>query len=343
MSQKNNAFDESFYTLANSIAVKIDQNEDGSEQKEQVEKLASLEIKFRESINKYAQSDKIYEKFVFFIVAHNQNILSARPYFRERGPVFSKQITPAIQNANVEKLKEFNINFKFISFVKENWLGPFPKKCEILYQKIETARRILIENNLPLAINEAKKFFRAVPESHVTLMDMITVSVDGLISGIDKHSGKYTKVWRSVCIGRVKGNLVELYSETMVHFYPVEKRILYKANTIRSRKKIEDLDELVKEINKSFQQDKKDGKKNSDIKVTKSQIFELLNAASNYSTDYIINEGSEEEVSFLDTFVHEKNEEEEFALQDTLVKTLEMAKKEDILTRKILSLTGLDI
>jgi len=344
MSKDNpNKFDESFYKLANNIAEVLKRNNDGSEQKEQVEKLMELEKKFKASILKYAQSREIYKKFILMIVVQNQNILSARPYFREQAPTFSKKITPAIQDASVIRLQVFNINFKFINFVKENWLGAFPKRSEALFNKIEKARRILIENNLPLAINEAKKFHRKVPENHVTLMDFIAAAAEGLASGVDKWVGPYTRIFRSVCIGRMKGNLVDLYSETTLHFYPTDKRILYKANTIKFRKGTTDMKELAEAINNSFAEDEKAGKKGSKERVTESQVANLLNAASTFSADSKT-EGDDEgnEHSVIDITPDIADAEEELMNHDILNKAKILAKNMDILTRKILIMKGLE-
>jgi DNA-directed RNA polymerase specialized sigma subunit len=350
MSKDNpNKFDESFYRLANGVAKVLEHNSDGSEQKEQVELLMELEKKFKASILKYAQSREIYKKFILMIVVQNQNILSARPYFREKAPTFSKRITPAIRDANILKLQGFNINFKFITFVKENWLGAFPKRSDALFNKIEKARRILIENNLPLAINEAKKFHRKVPENHVTLMDFISAASEGLASGVDKWVGPYTRIFRSVCIGRMKGNLVDLYSETTLHFYPTDKRILYKANTIKFRQGTTDMKELAEAINKSFAEDEKAGKKGSKERVTESQIANLLSAASTFSSDSKAEDdessssGSGNENSILDMTPDTVDAEEALMNHDILNKARILAKNMDILTRKILIMKGLEV
>lgn len=345
-------FDDSFYRLANSVAQVLERNEvpvgDAKKitalQKKQVESLMKLEDLFKKSILKYSQARETYKKFILMIVVENQNILSARPYFREKAATFSKKITPAIKDADVEKMQEFNVNFKFIKFVQENWLGPMPEKSQVLLDKIERQRQELIENNLPLAINEAKRFHKKVPENHVTLMDLIAAAAEGLASGVDKWCGPYSKVFRSVCIGRMKGNMVDLYSETTIHFYPTDKRILYKANTIRFREETKTIPELVEAINKSFEQDELEGKKGSKERVTEGQLNNLLNAASTYSADSQAVEGEDaKESTILDLTPDDGNFEEDLIKMEVLNKARLIASEMDILTRKILIMKGLEV
>src|SRR5581483_1403548 len=241
--KRQEAFDDSFYRLAGEVTKALEKNRDGSLQKEQVEELLDAERKFKETILKYRQSTEIYKKFLQKVCIQNKNILSARPYFREIATSFSKHITPAIKVRDVETLKRFDINYQFIKFIRDAWLGPFPKRAEQLFQRVHKARTILIENNMPLAINRAKLFYRKTPKSHLTLMDFIGICGLGLAAGVDKWSGEYSPVFRSVCIGRMVGNMIDSYSETMLHFYPSDKRILYKAHTIRARQGIEDIKE----------------------------------------------------------------------------------------------------
>jgi len=347
-------FDDSFYRLANSVAQALERNDAVGDskklmalQKKQVETLMKLEDQFKKSILKYGQAREIYKKFILMIVVENQNILSARPFFREKANTFSKRITPAIKDADIEKMQEFNVNFKFLKFVKNAWLGPLPERSAVLFEKIERSRQELIENNLPLAINEAKKFHRKVPENHVSLMDLIAAASEGLASGVDKWCGPYSKVFRSVCIGRMKGNMVDLYSETTIHFYPTDKRILYKANTIRFREDTKSIKDLAEAINRSFAQDEIDGKKGSKERVTEGQLNNLLNAATTFSADskQSDSEGGEEvrETSILDLTPDDGNFEEDLIKMEILNKARMIATEMDILTRKILIMKGLEV
>jgi hypothetical protein len=338
--------DPAFYKLANIVATAIKNNKAANkhnrDQGWQVENLMDLERKFKKSILKFAQSREIYKKFILLIVAEKKNILTARPYFREKANTFSKKITPAIKNADVKRLQQFDINFQMIQFIRENWLGKFPVQSERYYHRIGTQRRVLIEDNMPLAINEAAKFYRNTPKSHVTKMDLIMACADGLASGIDKYCGAYTKVFRSVCIGRMKGNMVDLYSETVLHFFPSDKRILYKANIIRARKGIEDLHLLAEAVNESFAQDVRDGKKGIKEKVTADQLRLLMNAASTVSAD---SKKKDDEGHNVYSVTPDAAETPEEAVEraDSVRKMIGAAKDLDTLSKKLLRLKGIPL
>ena len=82
---------------------------------------------------------------------------------------------------------------------------------------------------------------------------MCQIGTEGLISAIDKYCGEYSKVYRSVIIGRCVGNLIENFSSTMLHFYPSDKRKLYRANKFKSKRLHGDYDteDVVNEVNKT--------------------------------------------------------------------------------------------
>ena len=107
--------DRAFQKLAASVNSAIIKN-DGliGDQKAQVELVLSLERKFKFYVQKYKQCHNIYLKFIYTIVHENGNILSARPYFREKADVFSAYITDAIRDDNVQELMRFDINFQLI-------------------------------------------------------------------------------------------------------------------------------------------------------------------------------------------------------------------------------------
>ena len=83
-------------------------------QKEQVERLVALEKEFREAIVQHKYGTFVYEKFIKFIHETKRNILAARPYYRERQPVFSKRISVALKNRDVVELQKFHFNYNFI-------------------------------------------------------------------------------------------------------------------------------------------------------------------------------------------------------------------------------------
>lgn len=344
-------FDDTFYRFANQVAKVLEDNNDRTGrkdweiQKEQLENLMYYETMFKKSIYKSIQTREIYKQFI--IVTVQNNILSARPFFRERAKVFSKEITPAIKEGDYEKLKTFSINYKFIAFIKENWKGPFPKRAQKYYDRIMHFRRLLIENSVPLAVNIAKKFYKSTPKSHLELMDLINICVIGLISGIDKYSvEEYSKVFRSVCIGRMKGGMVEDYSQTLFHFYPSDKKILYKANVIRNREKIdtEDMSTLTKKLNQVLAEDKEEGKNVAKESVNTSELMRLMNAASTVSADATVDE---EEGESINVYTYAKDEdidiEAEVETKDLINKVLGACDDLSIVEEKILKLKGISL
>jgi hypothetical protein len=338
--KKPHEFDPSFYQLAKEITAALEFNKDGSTQQQRVTELMALEIQFRETILKYKQSTEIYKKFLQKICVQNNNILSARPYFREKAKKFSKEITPAIKANDLEKLKTFHINYLLIKFIRDNWLGPFPKKAEALFQKVYKARNQLIEVNMPLAVNRSRLFYRKTPRSHLTLMDMIGLSSLGLISGVDKWVGPYSRMFAGVCIGRITGVLIDLYSETCLHFYPSHRRILYKANSIRGRQGIKDIVELTAAVNKAFEEDAKTGK-TVPPPVDVSTLNDLMNAASPVSADGSPNEEGYGVYDF--TADSSQNAEERIIQLESTVKMIGEAKELPLLHRKILKLKGVKL
>lgn len=338
---KNYEFDDSFYWLAGQIARQLEINKDGTLQKEQVEELLDAEHKFKEAVLKYRQSTEIYKKFLQKVCIQNKNILSARPYFREKATSFSKNITPAIKAEDIEAIKKFNINYQFIKFIRDSWLGPFPKRAEQLYQRVHKARTILIQNNMPLAVNRAKLFYRKTPKSHLTLIDMIGICAMGLAAGVDKWCGPYSTVFRSVCIGRMVGNLIDAYSETMLHFYPSDKRILYKAHTLRGRKGIDDVRELTKAVKDSFAVDALEGKSIPKTNIDVGELASLMSAASTVSSDSNLTE----EGFGVYHFTADATQDIEGAHleRESTERMFELIKRLPLLNRKILRLKGIKI
>lgn len=339
--QKQEAFDDSFYKLAGEVTRAIAKNKDGTTQEQQVEELLDAERKFKDTILKYRQSTEIYKKFLQKVCVTNKNILSARPYFRETAVSFSKRITPHIKESNTDQLKTFDINYQFIKFIRQNWLGPFPKRAEQLFQRVYKAREILIENNMPLAINRAKLFYRKVPRSHISLMDFISICAMGLAAGIDKWCGKYSPVFRSVCIGRMVGNMIDSYSETMLHFYPSDKRILYKANSIRGRQGVEEIHSLTKAVNDSFEQDEKDGKTIPKKDINVSELSYLMSAASTVSADATVNDEGYGIYHFTQDLT--VNIEAKYIEMESTQQMLNLAKSLSLVQRKVLMLKGIKL
>jgi DNA-directed RNA polymerase specialized sigma subunit len=220
-------------------------------QKAQVEKLVGLESEWRDALVKSDRGQDIYEAFVSHILDERRNILAARPFFRERQKIFTVSISPALKARNWEEIQKFHVNWTFIRFASKRNLD---KKSEVyrLTKEIEKARMELVEMNLPLAISRSRIFWSRTPKSHLTFMDFVSIATEGLLAAVDKFVLPYSEVFRSVAIGRMVGNFIESYSDTMLHFYPNDRRKIYRANKYMSKRPTGDYQtsELVDVVNK---------------------------------------------------------------------------------------------
>lgn len=333
-----------FYNLANSIAKILEKNNEGkklnkreftAKQKKQVERMMELEEMFRKTINSYKQSDKIYYKFLMFIKIEKGNILTARPYFRENSKTFGEFISPAFKEDDVEEIKRFHINYKFILFVIENWRGNLPKKAIKAWEEHQQVRQRIIENSMPLAINMAMKFYKATPKNHLSLMDMISSSVAGLCTGVDKWVGPFRTVFRSVCIARMKSNIMDLYNQTSLHYFPSDKKIIYKANLLKSREKIEDPELLLEAINHYL-------KESGDKRVLEEyELNDILNGSNIRSVE---TEVDDEGFTIYDTYIDKKSDvETNVAKKDATQAMLYACQNLDLIEQKVIRLKGVDL
>ena len=343
MSRKKKVNDPVFYDLANKVNKILKENDGGDciskkeftqIQKSQVEELMKLEKDFKKAILKYKQGDTIYKKFLMFIKIKEGNILKARPYFRERAVTFGKYISPAFKEDDVDRIKDFDINFKFIQFVIENWRGNLPEKAKEAYEKHGEIRRLLIENSMPLAINEAMKFFKGVPKSHVNLMDLINSSVSGLASGVDKWVGPFRTVFRSQCIGRMVGNMMEIYNQTFLHFYPSDKKIIYKYNILRSRFKIEDENMILSIINEWLE------KAGDNRVLTIYDLQDLVNSSSIVSAD---SEAEGTDVTIYDSQPDNNDLMDKVEDLDAMKQISSVSSVLSTMERKVIRMKGVDI
>jgi DNA-directed RNA polymerase specialized sigma subunit len=253
-------------------------------QRKQVEKLVSLERKFRKTLVKHPWGPAVYRDFIKMITEERGNILAARPFFRERQDVFTAKISKALRDKKEKRLYPFAINYQFVRFVMESrkWRATNKgAKVAALADRIALLRTELIEMNMPLAISRARIFWSRTPKSHLAYMDLVQISCEGLMSAVDKFVLPYSKVFRSVAIGRIVGNFIESYSETLVHFYPQDKRKIYRANKGISRLSPErgdsiDYTKLAEEVNRDVDDNQR---------TNPNELSHLVAAASHVSTD----------------------------------------------------------
>lgn len=221
--------------------------ENVAQQKLQIETLCKYEVEFREALVQNMQGKDVYTDFIKYVRDERKNILAARPYFRERQEIFKSQIAPALRNRNEEELYKFNINYSFISFVMG--LGRFGTETEIfeIAENVKEIRNELIQTNIPMAISRARVFARH-SQQHLEYMDLIQIATEGLIAAVDKFVLPYNDSFGGVLYGRVTGDLIEANSETLIHFYPKDKRLIYNANKfVKAGKTFEEIAEKINE------------------------------------------------------------------------------------------------
>jgi DNA-directed RNA polymerase specialized sigma subunit len=269
---------------------KVDPSEFSTIQKQQIEKLVHLENEWRLAVIKHRNGKRAYSSFIEYICEENKNVLTARPFFRERQKIFTSSITVALKKKDWRKLFRFRINWNFINFVM-NSVKWHPGSLVVeLSKQIAATRHQLVIMNLPLAIHRSRIFWSRTPKSHLSFMDFTSIATTGLISAIDKFVLPYSPVFCSVAIGRMVGNFIEDYSATTIHFFPTDRRKIYRANKFLSRhaKGDYEVNDLVVAVNKN---DIKHDGSGSEIKQKERQktsdieIVDLVAAASTVSAD----------------------------------------------------------
>lgn len=260
-------------------------------QQAQVEGLVAAEQAWMAAVKRHSLGEPIYRDFIKYIRIERRNILAARPYFRERDESFKEFISPALQADDWKQMQDFNVNSVFIQMMIGRFAAKLRPASPIRTNaaKVLKLRKELIEQNMPLAINRARRFSRSTPESpHMDFMDFVQVSVEGLISAVDKFVLPYRPQFRAVIIGRSTGNLISNYSEPMLHFYPNDRRKLYQAN--KSRRRFTELDKITADVNTRLP---------VELQTNKDEISMLLNASSHLSLDQTVNTGTDDS-TYLD-------------------------------------------
>jgi len=259
----------------------------GHSQRDLLNNLFKLEREWKTVILMNEHGAIVYEKFMNFILADKsdggkENKLSIRPYFRERQDTFSDKMFPILKEAeekiakepNASKLKiskklhKFRVNYLFMRWAMDNYRGPNKRKLNTLLEKVSDIRKLLCENNLPLACNRVALFKKQVPSAHLQYMDFIQDASKGLIEAIDKFVPPYKTVFRTTAIGRMTLNMSEDLSSTLVKLPPKDRRILYRAR--KAKQKNDDISgkDLTAFVNESFSE-------------TTAADIEMIEAAAN--------------------------------------------------------------
>jgi DNA-directed RNA polymerase specialized sigma subunit len=321
-----------FKSFVSQMNVELEKNAaaDGRNQKESMEALFKLENKFRDVLISTADGRDVYKTFVDYIVKEKGNILSARVYFRERQSTFSANISTIFQNGKYQGLFTFSINYMFAKWVCDRYKGAKAKQLQVLLQKIADLRRILCENNLPLAINRAKIFWSKTQHSNLEYMDIIQNASEGLITAIDKYSGPYRTVFRSVIIGRMTLNILTDHNATLIKFSPRDRRILYRANNARIKKKAVEIEDILSYVQESFPD------------VTRNKLESIITAASETLRSNSADEDGEETESAL-AFIehmpsHDKDAEVTLAVDDFIAKAKPIIDRMPLIQMKLIKL-----
>lgn len=317
-------------------------------QEDQVKRLVDLENRFKSTLHSLPECKRMYLKFINFILLKNGNVLSCRPYFREKVKILHKYIYKCIKEKNIDQLMTYSINFQFIQFIIDSWEGRIPQQLQVDYEAFIEARRVLIENNIPLAINRANIFYLKTikaKKNDLDLLDLINICVRGLMSGIDKYSGDYTPVWRSVCIGMMVGLMIRKYSESSFYLTPTEKKILYRVNILRFRENIEDMEVIVKKINEGLHKDAKKYKVKKVKQVNTEDITNLINSFSQESNGNSKTNDSMDDYfnDRMNSFASDFRVEEEVEKAQAIGRMIEKLHNLNFMELKIIRLKGVDI
>lgn len=215
---KKNQFDPYFIKFAHNLdndIVKLGKAKDDKEllniQKEQLETLVKLERKFKTLLIKHKNGPISYKRFIHFICEERNNILTAKPYFRERQEVFTEFISDALKTKNHKKLYKFHFNYNFIQFILSYGKWGYNSELMKIVREIEKIRTEIAIMNMPLAISRARIFYSKTPRAHLSHMDLVQISAEGLLNAIDKFCLPFSKVFRGVIIGRIVGRFIESY------------------------------------------------------------------------------------------------------------------------------------
>lgn len=305
-------------------------------QKRQVEKLVKLEKDLRKTLIAHPWGGTVYRAFISMICDERRNILAARPFFRERQPVFTQRISKALKARDEKALQRFHFNYTFVTFVLKSRKWPKGSQIVKLAKEIADIRQEIVEMNMPLAISRASIFWRKTPKAQLSYMDLVQIACEGLMSAVDKFCLPFSRVFRAVAIGRMLGNFIEQYSETLVHFYPVDKRKIYRANKLMKHfPDGVDFDLLAAAVNKEVD----DGHL-----TTPAEIADLLAAASCVSTDTSA-PNDPEESDVLDVYVADVTAQPDYQYEQQEARQVLAAALSSLapLERKLLKMKGITL
>jgi DNA-directed RNA polymerase specialized sigma subunit len=269
---------------------KFNESRDLRSQKQLYTDIFQSEREFREILFENGLAPIVYKTLISAVIADKKNTLSCRVYFRERQDSFKKKIAPAIDKLikkdDPKTFRIIRVNYPFCAWVLENMSDQLPNRIVVkltsLLVKIEEARRILCENNLPLAVNKAMSFYRKVKNYHMDKIDFLQACAEGMLIAIDHYVPPYSNVWRSTAITRMLERMMNDHNATVLKMSPREKRILYRSKNATQKEKLVDPEQITSYVRESFKN------------ATTKEINEIRAASDAFSLDFTIANKDEE-------------------------------------------------
>lgn len=329
---------------------KYEENQEDSllaHQRTQLRKLVALEEQLRLTIIDHPWGENVYKDFVKHICETKRNILAARPYFRERQTTFTRRISGALKRKRDKELYQFKFNWSFIAFVLKSRKWPAGGKIASLARQIDRLRQEILEQNLPLAISQARIFWSNTPKSHLSYMDIVQIQCQGLLLAIDKFvppndkrmsnrkSLEGFRKFRAVAIGIMARDRVNMYSETLIHYYPKDKMKIYRA--LKALRRFSDLENKFEKVAEIV---------NVDLPVedqtNPDEIASLISAASTVSADF---SPDPEGDTVIDTFAAEEATRPDVMVEEHQATNtvLAHAKELHLRERKMLKMKGIKL
>lgn len=276
------------------------ESSDGRTQNEMMNKLFHLEDRFRMMLVSTVKGRMMYARFMRFILEEKGNILHTRIYFRERQDAFDK-ISVAFTKSRPDLLYKLKVNYVFCNWVIKRYPGTPRKELVRVFDEIVETRKLVCTEALPSAIHQAKIFYHMILSTHLDYMDMVQNATEGLMNAIDKFDPTVGSKFGNVIVGRMKERIMDDHNSTLVKIPSKDKRILYRANSARNKKKLTTDDDIEKYVRESFKD------------ATKEEIGHIANAANSVvSLDSPVKSNEDSNTKTLRDFVpsQERNQEE---------------------------------
>lgn len=243
-------------------------------QRQQVEGIVEMERRWRDDLIASEHGQVVYELFADHVHTLSST-MSARSYFRERSTAFPDTLGPAlvVGAPDWRALAKYRVNYRFISWAMRQ--GILAGEFATLAESIRKLREEMVILLMPLAISRARIFWGRTPASHLSLKDLLSLTVEGFLTAVDKFVPPFSQSYRSVALGRGTGVCIEFYSETQVRFSPTNRKILYRANKLAGRmSRLDGIDHELMASNLNAEAVREAIEKTEETKVVHRPAFE---------------------------------------------------------------------